>query len=240
MLIPTNPADHDADVPVARIVSILIIGSFISNADGSLLYATNPIIASEFNALKDSSWLMTSFALAQAVTQPMYGKLSDIYGRKALLIVAYTLFALGLLMVGIGGSIPMLIAGRVVSGAGSSGMTTLISILITDLVPLRDIATWRSYVNVVATTGRGVGGPLGGWLADTVGWRWSFLGQVPLAGIAIVLIGTVFPTHTHEQLDDSPGNSKFARICKGIRRKEGLHCLSRNESRRAYKASHLR
>jgi MFS family permease len=57
---------------------------------------------------------------------------------------------------------PMLITGRVISGAGSSGMTTFISILITDLVPLRDIATWRSYVNVVATMGHGVGGLLGG------------------------------------------------------------------------------
>jgi MFS family permease len=112
---------------------------------------------------------MTSFALAQAVMHPMYGKLSDIYGRKALFIVAYTLFTLGLLMRGVGRSMPMLIAGRVISGAGSRGMTTFISISITDLVPLRDIVTWRSYVNVVATTGHGVGGSLGGWLADTVG-----------------------------------------------------------------------
>ena len=64
------------------------------------------------------------------------------------------------------------ILGRVISGAGASGMTTLVSILITDLVPLREVAAWRSYVNVVATTGRSIGGPLGGSLADTVGWRW--------------------------------------------------------------------
>jgi hypothetical protein len=70
---PTNPAYHEANISVARIVSVLLIGSFISNADGSLFYATHPIIASEFNAIEDSTWLMTSFALAQAVTQPMYG-----------------------------------------------------------------------------------------------------------------------------------------------------------------------
>ncbi len=51
-------------------------------------------------------------------------------------------------------------------------MSVLVSILITDLVPIRDIAAWRAYVNVAATTGRSLGGPLGGWLADVVGWRW--------------------------------------------------------------------
>lgn len=51
-------------------------------------------------------------------------------------------------------------------------MTVLVSILITDLLPLRDVAQWRAFVNVVATAGRSIGGPLGGWLADVVGWRW--------------------------------------------------------------------
>jgi predicted MFS family arabinose efflux permease len=104
-----------------------------------------------------------------------------------------------------------IILGRVISGAGASGMTTLVSILITDLVPLREVASWRSYVNVVATTGRSIGGPLGGSLADTVGWRWSFLGQVPLAGIAIFLVYITLPSTTQE-LPASPKQSKLARI----------------------------
>lgn len=197
---------------VGRIVSVLLIGSFISSADGSLLFATHPIIASEFNALHDSTWLIASFALAQAVSQPLYGKLSDIYGRKSMLMLAYTLFGIGLVMVGAGQSMPALILGRVVSGLGSSGMTSLVSILITDLVPLRDVATWRSYVNIAATTGRSIGGPLGGWLADTVGWRWSFLGQAPVAGMAILLIALTLPNHTTEDLEDGLKHSRFARI----------------------------
>ncbi|CAO2650235.1 Nn.00g015270.m01.CDS01 [Neocucurbitaria sp. VM-36] len=197
---------------VGRIVCVLLIGSFISNADGSLLLATHPIIASEFNALHDSSWLLTSFALAQAATQPLYGKMSDIYGRKSMLLIAYALFAFGCGLVGIGGSMSTLIFGRVISGAGSSGMSALVSILITDLVPLRDVATWRSYVNIVATTGRSIGGPLGGWLADSVGWRWSFLGQVPLAGIATILIAVILPSRLHHHLDDRPQGSRLARI----------------------------
>lgn len=198
-------------VSVGHIVCVLLIGTFISNADSSLLFATHSIIASEFNALHDSSWLLTSFALAQAATLPLYGKLSDIYGRKSLLLLAYALFAIGCFLVGIGGSMSELIVGRVISGFGASGMTALVSILITDLVPLRDVATWRSWVNIVATTGRSIGGPLGGWLADTVGWRWSFLGQVPFAGVAIVLVSLILPERVHHHLDEEKGR-KFSRI----------------------------
>jgi MFS family permease len=199
-------------VSVGRIVCVLLIGSFISNADGSLLMATHPIIASEFNALHDSSWLLVSFSLAQAVSQPLYGKLSDIYGRKSMILLAYTLFAVGMVLVGVGQSMTTLIIGRVISGAGSSGMTSLVSILITDLVPLRDVASWRSYVNIVATTGRSIGGPLGGWMADTVGWRWSFLGQAPIAGLAMVLIATTVPPRPSHEVDKCTGRSKIARI----------------------------
>jgi MFS family permease len=203
---------HTTPVSVGRIVCVLLIGSFISSADGSLLYATHSIIASEFNALHDSTWLIASFALAQAVSQPMYGKLSDIYGRKAMLLLAYLLFAVGLIMVGVGQSMPILIVGRVISGAGSSGMTSLVSILLTDLVPLRAVATWRSYINIVSTTGRSIGGPLGGWMSDTIGWRWSFLCQAPVAGVAMALIAWTLPSPPSRDVGDGMRGSKFARI----------------------------
>ncbi|KAF2805302.1 major facilitator superfamily transporter [Mytilinidion resinicola] len=202
---------------VARIIVVLLIGVFISNADGSLVLATHPLIASEFNDLSASSWLFTSFALAGAATQSLYGKLSDIYGRKALVLVAYGLFAFGLVVVGLGTSMWQVILGRVISGAGGAGMTVLVSILITDLVPLRQVASWRSYVNVVATTGRSIGGPLGGWLADTIGWRWSFFGQAPLIVLAMILCWVVLPSHNpkrdpKEPLNSAKGGSRFARI----------------------------
>ena len=197
---------------VGHVVCVLLIGTFIANADSSLLFATHHIIASEFDALHDSSWLLTSFALAQAATMPLYGKLSDIYGRKSMLLLAYALFGFGCLLVGIGRSMPELIAGRIISGLGSSGMTTLVSILIVDLVPLRDVATWRSWVNIAATTGRSIGGPLGGCLADSVGWRWSFIGQVPFSGISILLVWLVLPTRAHHHLDEDVKANRLARI----------------------------
>ncbi|KAK3346162.1 major facilitator superfamily domain-containing protein [Lasiosphaeria hispida] len=207
----------------ARIISVLLIGIFVAHADGSMLLATHPAIASEFNDLGDSAWLITSFALAGAASQTMYGKLSDIYGRKLLVITAYLVLIVGCIIVGAGQTMWQVILGRVISGVGTSGMTALVSVLITDLLPLREVAQWRAYVNVVATTGRSVGGPLGGWLADVVGWRWSFLGQVPVIGVAI-LLGAIYlpPAPTHSEDDGVNGaggasppaskRSKFSRI----------------------------
>lgn len=103
------------------------------------------------------------------------------------------------------------IVGRILSGSGGSGMGSLVMVLSTgknghldfgkqtgdadigflDLIPLRDVASWLGYINIVSTTGRSIGGPLGGFLADRVGWRWSFAGQVPLfaaAAIAAILV----------------------------------------------------
>jgi len=164
------------------------IGVFMANADGTLIISTYATIASQFHELSKGSWLATSFLLASCASQPVAGRLSDIYGRKSVLLVSYVFFVLGTLGSGVGLTMGQVIAGRLVAGIGGGGMTVLVSILITDLVPKLQVAAWRSYVNVAATLGRSLGGPVGGWLADTVGWRWSFIGQVPLVLFAMVFI----------------------------------------------------
>ncbi|KAL2163608.1 hypothetical protein VTH06DRAFT_5666 [Thermothelomyces fergusii] len=202
---------------VARIISVLLIGIFVAQADGSILLATHPVIASEFNDLENSSWLITSFGLAGAATQTLYGRLSDIYGRKPLVIVAYVIFVLGCALVGMGQTMWQVVLGRVISGAGASGMAGLVSILITDLLPIREVAQWRAYVNLVATLGRSIGGPLGGWLVDMIGWRWSFFGQVPPILLAIFLVTVSLPgspaTPSPDGVDDGRARkSKISRV----------------------------
>ncbi|KPM42363.1 hypothetical protein AK830_g4238 [Neonectria ditissima] len=202
-----------SDSHIAKVVAALLIGVFTSSTDASLVLATHPVIASEFGDLEDSSWLFISFMLAGAATQSLYGKLSDIYGRKPILMVCYGLFAVGCGLVGIGQSMWQVILGRMISGSGGAGMMTLASVIITDLAPLREVASWQSYLNVIATVGRSLGGPLGGWLADTIGWRWSFLGQAPIFILAMILCGILLPDSSAGQVRDGAelGN-RLARI----------------------------
>ncbi|MCJ1226965.1 hypothetical protein MMC12_003620, partial [Toensbergia leucococca] len=156
---------------IAGVISVLILGVFIANADTSIVLATYGSISSEIGNLDDASWLVVTYTLAMCAVQPTYGKLSDVYGRKSTLITAYTFFAIGCALSGVGTSMWQVIVGRAVAGIGGAGMTSLVSVLIADKVPLRDVATWRGYVNVAATVGRSAGGPFGGYLADTIGWR---------------------------------------------------------------------
>ncbi|KAI1415865.1 MFS general substrate transporter [Hypoxylon sp. FL1857] len=199
---------------IARVVAALLVGVFTASADGSLVIATHAIIASEFNDLDNSSWLFISFLLAGAATQSLYGKLSDIYGRKPVLLVAYALFAIGSAMIGAGQSMWQIIVGRVISGSGGAGLTSLAAVIIADLAPLRDVASWQSYLNVVATVGRSLGGPAGGFLADTIGWRWSFFGQAPIFLLAMLICGMVLPNLTTGQDQNDVGSmkSRLARI----------------------------
>lgn len=76
-------------------LSVLLLGCFIANADSSLVLATYGKVASEFHDLDSGSWLLSSYILAMSAVQPLYGKLSDIYGRKPVLLVAYAMFAIG-------------------------------------------------------------------------------------------------------------------------------------------------
>ncbi|KAI1827756.1 major facilitator superfamily transporter [Xylaria intraflava] len=165
-------------------------GLFTSNLDSSLVLATHPRIASEFDALDDSSWIFASFLLGGVVTQMLYAKLSDVYGRRVMLVFCYGLFGTGC---GVSQSMGAVILGRVISGSGSGGMWGLVQVIVTDLVPLREAAPWLGYINIVSATGRSIGGPLGGFLADLVGWRWSFLGQTPLFFLAMIVSVMVVP-----------------------------------------------
>ncbi|KAM0228043.1 hypothetical protein ACHAPO_011071 [Fusarium lateritium] len=204
------PSSKTSSVAVFKIVLVLIIGSFTASADGSLVLATHPSIASEFNALSASNWLFVSFNLAGAATQALVGKLSDIYGRRSLIVTAYALFAAGCIIVGTGTSMGLVILGRVISGAGGSGLTILAMLIITDLVPLREAAAWQSYLNLAATTGRSLGGPLGGWLADTIGWRWSFKCQVPIFLVAIILTYFFLPNKKQDKKPTSLSRIDFS------------------------------
>ncbi|EEU37711.1 uncharacterized protein NECHADRAFT_53466 [Fusarium vanettenii 77-13-4] len=169
---------------------LIIKGTFLGSSDNSLVMATHPTIASEFDALGMSSWLLTAFSLGGATTQITVSKLGEVFGRKQVVLTAHVAFALGC---GVGQSMWHVILARLLSGSAGAGLGVLTSLVITDLVPLREVAVWRSYVNVAGTLGRSVGAPLGGWLADAVSWRWSFIGQGPLVLLAALCVWISFP-----------------------------------------------
>lgn len=158
---------------------------------------------------KENPWvcvLITNYEppryfLTLTTFQPLYGKLSDIFGRKECLLFAYFVFGIGCLGCGLSQDIIQLCVSRGIAGMGGGGMNALVSILMTDLVSLRDRGVWQGYINIVFAAGIASGAPLGGLMADTIGWRWAFIGQFPIAIIAWLAVYFVLDlpkvTHSH-------------------------------------------
>ncbi|TQS33308.1 hypothetical protein Golomagni_06353 [Golovinomyces magnicellulatus] len=200
---------------VAGILSVLLIvwltkiGVFISQADVFLVLTTYSQISSEFHALKDGGWLLTAYLLAQSVAQPLYGKLSDIFGRKRCLQMSYVFFALGTLCSSLAQSMPQIIASRALEGCGGAGMVCMVSILLTDLVPLHKVAVYRSYVNLVQTVGRSCGAVIGGYIAHGIGWRWGFFIQFPI--VLIGLVATELKLHLQTDIQRQAESSSSIR-----------------------------
>jgi MFS family permease len=141
--------------------------------------------------------------------QPLYGKLSDIFGRKPCLLFAYSIFGLGCLFCGISKNMNQLILSRAFAGIGGGGMTTVVSILLSDAVPLRERGTWQGYINVIYATGAAIGAPLGGILSDSIGWRVAFYGQAPLCLLAFITVSFALKM---PKKDDSHWKEKLRRV----------------------------
>ncbi|KAJ4326408.1 hypothetical protein N0V94_000083 [Neodidymelliopsis sp. IMI 364377] len=187
----------------------IAIGVFLSAADQTLIISTYGIIGTDFKALSSTSWIATGYFLTLTAFQPVYGKLSDIFGRKECLLFAYLIFGIGSTACGFARTIGELIAARAFAGIGGGGMSVCTSILLSDVVSLRDRGTWQGYVNLIYAVGAGAGAPLGGLLAESIGWRWSFIAQGPFCMLAIIAVATAL--HLPKQ-EDSHWKEKLAKV----------------------------
>ncbi|RDA92122.1 hypothetical protein CP533_6094 [Ophiocordyceps camponoti-saundersi (nom. inval.)] len=194
------PAAMQGNPEMAKKMHLLLpavgIGIYLVAIDQLLAVAMYTKIGSDLNALNTTSWVATSYFLTLTSFQPLYGKLSDIFGRRECLLFAYAVFGLGCLGCGLAQDVTQLCIFRAVSGIGGGGMNSVVSILMTDIVPLRDRGVWQGYLNIIFAAGTSTGAPLGGLLADSLGWRWSFLVQTPLCIVAWVAVYYVLDAPT--------------------------------------------
>ncbi|MCJ1373392.1 hypothetical protein MMC20_004620 [Loxospora ochrophaea] len=191
------------------ILPAMSIGIFLAAADQTIIVSSYGIIGSDLKALNNTSWVATSYFLTLTSIQPLYGKLSDIFGRKPALLFGYAVFGTGCLFCGLARNMSELIAARAFAGIGGGGMTTVVSIMMSDIVPLRERGTWQGIINIIYAAGAGCGAPLGGVLADSIGWRWAFLGQAPLCAVALLSVAFVLKL---PKKDSSGWKAKLRRV----------------------------
>ncbi|KAI8937838.1 hypothetical protein NX059_005531 [Plenodomus lindquistii] len=177
----------------------IAIGVFLSAADQTLVVSTYGTIGTDLHALSSTSWIATSYFLTLSAFQPVYGKLSDIFGRKQCLLFAYLIFGIGSTFCGLARNMGELIGARAFAGIGGGGMSVCTSVLMSDIVGLRERGTWQGYINVIYAAGAATGAPLGGLLADSIGWRWAFLAQGPMCVLAFIAVAVVLQLPAQDQ-----------------------------------------
>ena len=174
----------------AVIIASLWVVLFMAALDGTIVVTLISSISSSFKASEKSGWLSTSYLLSVCAFSSIYGRLSDIIGRKGALLVALTFFTAGTCLCAVAKSMDALLVARFVAGIGGGGLLTTSSICMTDLVPLRQRGLWQGITNILFGSASALGGPLGGFINDAFGWRTAFGFQVPFLLVGAVCIGT--------------------------------------------------
>jgi len=175
-----------------RIVVILFslcMALFLAALDITIISTALPTIAHHFKATAaDYTWVGSSYLLANAASVPLWGKLSDIWGRKPMLLFANIVFLVGSLIAAVSVTIGMLIGGRVIQGIGGGGLITLVNICIADLFSMRERPKYYGIMGMVWAVASGIGPVVGGAFTTGVSWRWCFYINLPLDGLSLVLL----------------------------------------------------
>ncbi len=179
---------------------------FLVALDQTIISTALGKIVEEYNAFASLSLIVTAYLLTTTVTVPIAGKLSDLYGRRTLLLIGVSIFAVGSLLSGLAGSIEGLIYARALQGIGGGIITANAFTIVGDLFAPRERGKWQGLIGAVFGLSSLVGPLLGGFLTDgqavfgaTTDWRWTFYINVPIAIAAFIVIATFCPSLKHDK-----------------------------------------
>ncbi|RVD89588.1 uncharacterized protein DFL_000590 [Arthrobotrys flagrans] len=189
---PSAGVPPAGEVSRARLWSILgatWVGVFLASLDSTIIATLLGPISNSFSSFSTISWVASGYLITNSAFQPLSGRLTDIFGRRAGLIAANVAFGTGTLMCGLARDESVLIAGRLIAGAGGGCLNAIATFVASDLVPLRRRGLYQGLGNLIFGLGAGLGGWIGGLFNDSsLGWRWAFLFQIPIIIISAVAV----------------------------------------------------
>ncbi len=164
------------------LVTVMLLASLSQMVLSSAL----PTIVGELHGVELMLWVITAYMLASTITMPIYGKVSDLLGRRPVLIVAILIFIAGSILGGLAPDMASLIIARAIQGIGGGGLMIMSQAAIADVIPARDRGKYMGIMGGVFAFSSVAGPLLGGWITEVPGWRWAFWMNVPLGVLAAV------------------------------------------------------
>jgi EmrB/QacA subfamily drug resistance transporter len=175
-------------MPAFRLTfTALLLAMLLAALDQTIVATALPTIVDDLGGLDDLSWVVTAYLLGATVTTPLWGRASDLFGRKRLFQAAIVVFLAGSALSGAARGLGELIAFRALQGMGAGGLMTLAMAIVADIVAPRDRGRYQGYIQMVFVLASIAGPLVGGVFTDQVSWRWVFYVNVPIGLVALTL-----------------------------------------------------
>ena len=196
MTAPSAPPTDPQALPQGKVWAIfggLMLAMLLAALDQTIVATALPTIVSDLGGAEHLSWVVTSYMLASTATTVLWGKLGDLYGRKALFIACIVIFLIGSILSGTSQTMGQLIVWRAVQGIGGGGLMVLSQAIIGDVVPPRERGRYQGLFGAVFGVSSVAGPLLGGFFVDNLDWRWVFYINIPIGVVALLVVASVLP-----------------------------------------------
>lgn len=175
------------------VLGAVMMGLFLSSLDQTVVGTALPRIVTDLNGNTLYTWVVTAYLLSSTITVPIYGKLSDVYGRKIMLLAGISIFLAGSILSGLSQNMTELILFRGLQGLGAGALFPISLAIIGDLFTPRERGRYQGLFGAVFGLSFIIGPFVGGWITDNIGWHWVFYVNVPVALLALAVIAAILP-----------------------------------------------
>src|SRR4051812_20022646 len=170
----------------------LLLAMLLASLDQTIVSTALPTIVRDLGGLDQLSWVVTAYLLTATVSTPVWGRISDLYGRKALFQASIVVFLAGSALSGAAGTLGELVGFRALQGLGAGGLMTLAMAIVADIISPRERGRYQGYIQMVFVLASIAGPLLGGLFTDHLSWRWVFYVNLPIGAVALAIVTFAF------------------------------------------------
>jgi EmrB/QacA subfamily drug resistance transporter len=184
-LVQSTTTLHFSRREIVSILFGLILAMFLASLDQTIVATSLSTMAEDLKGWQLMSWIVSAYLVASTVTTPIYGRLSDLYGRRPVLSLSIALFVGASVLCALSQTMPQLIGARILQGIGGGGLRSVAQATIADVIPPRERGRYQGYLSSVMAISSVLGPVLGGFFADYLSWHWIFWINVPVGAVAL-------------------------------------------------------